>query len=349
MALRQLINKSCNSPDAVFRTIRDFLAAANGIDDFGAGGPNPGPGYEIVDASYASGDPTSTTNGDWCVLRSHGEANSYPVYVRLNFGVSQHGINPYLHWDAENHVGALGMARNTNVYHNGAGEVLLWIYADLDEIHIVIRPQSGSNYFWHPCGRLKPDMLLYDGAAVRVEAAVEAGENTEIGLPSWPGWAEIGRKIYSWDASGLNVLTITGVDEARRVIAVDRSWAREAGSWLAEDLLLFAASAHNSTAGGSETLYMRPSHLDAEGAVSGSVAGNAILPAVAGMDAKYGRRYGCDVWLQRTNEIRGRLANARSSRYSASPQGAAWTDDEGRGWRLHTVYNGSVMAFREAD
>lgn len=351
MPLHQLLNRSCNSPDVVFRTIRDFLAAANGIEDFTLGGQCPGPGYNIVDASYASGDPGNTTANDWCVLKSTGEAHSYPVYIRLNFGATQHGINPYLHWDSDTHAGFGGIARTTNIYHNGAGDVLLNIYADLDEIHIVIKPRSVNNYYWHPCGRIKPDMLLYDGVALQCSSPITAGNGTVIPLPSWPAWAAVGRKIYNWDTTSLHELEITAIDTTGMTVTVAESFAKAAGSWLAEDVALYTATSHNADAAGSGStgaLHILPTRA---GAVT-SAQTVMVMPNIVGQDDKYSNRYACDIWLSRTasgvNEVRGRLANARLSRAAASAQGEAWTDEDGLPWRLHTVYNGVTIAFREA-
>lgn len=347
MALRQLLNRSCNSPDAVFRTIRDFLVAQNGIDDFRPGGSNPGPGYEIVDASYASGDPTNTTSGDWCVMRSHGEANSYPVYMKLDFGATMHSLNPYLAWDSAGHSGNMGLARS-NVYHNGAGDVTLYIYADLDEIHIVIKPQSIANWYWSVCGRLKPGMTVYDGAALQVSSAIPAGANTTISMPSWPGWAEVGKKLYSWDASGLGEVEISDADVANLTVTLASSAARTAGSWLVEDAFVFASAGGTSgtaQAGGNNSLYGLPNR----DGVTTATAYTPILPAISGNDGKYGDRFTADIWIQRDGEVRGRFALARVSRFAPSAQGEAWTDEAGNNWRLHTVFNNTGMAFREAD
>ncbi len=349
MALAQLLNRACNSPDAVFRTIRDFLLSdPDGIDDFGPSGNNPGPGYELVDASYASGNPADTTTGDWCVLRSHGEANTYPHYLRLSFGAAQHGINVALHWDSDEHVGYGLTTRNTNINHNGAGEVRLYIHADLDECHIIILPRATTTWFWHPCGRIKPDHTFYDGAAVQVSAAIAAGSDTTITLPSWPAWAEVGRKIYNWDTSGLHELEIVAASESTRVITVASSYDKAAGSWLAEDIFLYTVSSYNTAAGASNWLYGLP---DRAAAASGSLAVaafNGAFPGFSGTENKYNMRYGVDIWLHRAGEVRGRLGNARYSNQSPASPGEAWVDDKGQPWRLYTVYSGAGMAFREA-
>ena len=352
MALRQLLNRSCNSPDAVFRTIRDFLSAVNGIDDFTAGGDNPGPGYEIVDESYASGDSTSTTADDWCVMRSPGEFGPWPHYVRLGFGTLRHDINAYLAWDSDAHTGMGGTGRTTNINHNGAGEVILYIYADLDEIHIVILPRGGSNWYWHPCGRIKPYMTFYSSDAVQVAEAITGGVDATVILPTWPAWAKVGGKIYLWDDLSLSEAEIVAADAAAQTITLSGQVGKRAGSWLAEDLLLFAGSSYNTSAGANNNLYGLP------GRGGGStVAMTAQLPSFPGIDDKYSIRYGCDIWVTQVpgsggagaNGIRGRLANVRLTQAEPAGHGETWTDDEGNNWRLHTVYNKAVLAFREAD
>lgn len=360
MALCQLINQVFQSPDVCFRTIRDFLAAADGIDDFTPSGPNPGPGYEIVDESYNSGDPADTTADDWCVLKSKGEAGTYPIYLHFKFGTNYHRIGMYLGWDATAHRGiGANIGYNDNIYHNGAGLGVLYIHADLDEIHIVIKPQNVSSRYWCPFGRLKPDHLLYDGTAVLVAGVIAAGTDVTITLPSWPGWAEVGRKIYSWDeATGdLNELEITAASETAGTITVAQAWARAAGSWLAEDLFCFVGYDSSHSPGNGTSVYGIPrragtsltSRYDYKFLVNGYTVG---------VDGKYGRRLLTDILVLRGEgyesngpEMRGRLALARQSFNWLTPsgaQGVAMTDEAGQNWRLYTVYSDRVIAFREA-
>lgn len=344
MALCQLLNRACNSPDVVFRTLRDFLAAVDGIDDFTPAGDNPGPGYEIVDASYASGNPADTTTGDWCVLRSYGEAHSYPVYIQIVFGASQHSINPYLHWDTEAHTGSMGTTRWNNVNHNGAGDVLLYVYADLDEIHIVIKPRASNVWWWHPCGRIKSDQTFYNGVALQAAQPIATDTDVTISLPSWPEWAKVGRKIYNWDTVSIHELTISAVDEVSRTITVETAYSKAAGSWLVEDMLIFTNSAYNSKA--TEGRYAIPGRNTAAPATQFSF-GTAITP-LPGWDVKYGIRLTSDIWMTGTNIVCGRLALVRQSRYAITNQGEPWTDDAGVSWRLHNVSDNVVLAFREA-
>ena len=349
MALRQLLNRSCNSPDAVFRTIRDFLAAANGIDDFTPAGDNPGPGYEIVDASYASGDPTNTTTNDWCVLKSNGEANTYPHYLHLKFGSLYHQLNPYLHWNTETHTGMGGMSYS-NVYHNGAGQVLLFLHADLDEAHIVIKPQGQANYYyWHGYGRLKPDHLAYSGAAAQAPGAIQAGTDVTITLDSWPDWAANGRKIYNWDSLGLHELTITATDQANRAITVQTAFAKAAGSWLAEDLLLFASRGYNYGAAAADIFSGLPRRSGSNPLNPAAMYVN--LPSTnygSGVDSKYGERFGVAARIGCSGEYRGSLALMADSNTAPNAQAEAWTNVTGEAWRVYTVYNNRSIILREA-
>lgn len=348
MALAQLLNRSCNSPDAVFRTIRDFLISANGIDDFTPSGNNPGPGYELVDASYASGDPDNTTTNDWCVLRSHGEAGTYPHYLRLVFGSTLHQIWLYLHWDAATHTGFAPVGTtNGNVYHNGAGQVAIWLHADLDEIHPVIRPQGQSYYYWTAFGRLKPDHLAYSGQAVQVAAAVEAGDDVVITLPSWPDWARVGRKVYNWDTASLHELEIAAASEAARTITVARSWAKNAGSWLTEDLLLFCHRSYNYGVRSNDIFAGLPPRSGAPATQQWYWCG--VLQSFWALDNKYGRHVTMTMPVMRANEYRGSLALIRDAyRWGAANPGEAWTDEAGLPWRVYPAYSGSDIILREA-
>ena len=354
MALCQLVNQGFQSPDVCYRTIRDFLAAADGIDDFTPSGPNPGPGYEIADASYASGDPADTTAGDWCVLKSSGEAGTYPHYLLFTFGTLVHKIVMYPGWDATTHRGTGPInGYEENIYHNGAGLGTLYIHADLDEIHIIIRPQATTTYYRHPFGRLKPDHLFYDGEAVRVAGAIGAGANVTLNLPVWPGWARAGGKIYNWDANDYRELTITAASEAARTITAAQAWDMSPGSWLAEDVFFFVGiNRYHAPGGGYASVYGRPSRsLDASQQIQYALNVCEYMP---GNDIKYGERVLADIWVARQyyqqGEMRGRLALARGSHTALgnNEQGVAWTDENGENWRIYSINSQRVIAFREA-
>lgn len=358
MALAQLLGASLNSEAKVFMTIRDFLAAADGIDDYTPSGPNPGPGWEIVDESYASGDPMNPTSNDWCVLRSFGEAEAYPVYIKLTFGATYHGISAYLAWDEGLQVGLVGVSQTENIRHLGAGEVLLYIHADLDEIHIVIKPRGVTDYFWSAHGRIKPNLLTYDGAALQVAGAVQAGSGVVIPLPSWPGWAVPGRKIYHWDATSIHELTITAADDAAQTITVETAYNKAAASWLAEDLFVFVFSGSTATLNGNSGFAGVPSRQSAGSSIT---CGNSALSMRYGYnDGKYGDRFSADIWLYNDNQnnpqCRGRLGLLRATAPLAtgSGQAVAWQDEERQNWRLYRIYNvpsGSpqaALALREA-
>lgn len=357
MALRQLINQVYQSPDVCFRTIRDFLAGVDGIDDYTPSGANPGPGYEIVDEHYNSGNPADTTAGDWCVLKSNGEAGTYPHYLHFIFGTTRHKMTLYLGWDNDTHNGLGGpIGYYDNIYHNGAGLGTLYIHADLDECHIVIKPQDVTALYWHPFGRLKQDHTLYDGVPMRVVSPIAAGDEVTITLPNWPGWAAVGRKIYSWDDSGaLNELTITAVNDNILTITVAQAWNRTAGSWLAEDVFFFAPyDSSNSPGSSTSNLYGLPRRV---GVMTNQYTYALLVNNyTVGLDGKYDDRLLTDILVVRGwgyvtegPEMRGRLALARQSfNWLGESQGVPYTDNAGQNWRLYNVYYDRVIAFKEA-
>lgn len=349
MARRQLINRYCNSPDAVFRTIRDFLSASDGIDDFSLTGDNPGPGYEIIDSSYTSGDPGNTTSGDWFVLRSYGEGNTYPVYLYFEFGAQYHTMRPYLHWDPEAHAGRLGVNSTNNVYHNGAGDVIVYIYADLIAVDVVIKPRAVTNYYWNVCGRINESDTLYDGSVAQSSIEIPAGDNVAVSLPFLPTWARVGAKIYCWGTNQSGVwtiseLSISGIDAQTSTITVSNDVNYQSGAYMTEDLTIYCNAGGQHNVGTTSSFTCFPGR----GNVSAQSPGNAVVPGISGKDGKYGDRFACDIWLNGTAELRGILSNVRLTRETVSTQGQAWVDQDGIPWRLHTVHSGVPLAFREA-
>lgn len=344
MALAQLLGASLNSEAKVFMTIRDFLAAANGIDDYSPSGPNPGPGYEIVDESYAS-SATDPSSGDWCVLRSFGEAGSYPVYHRLSFGATSHGLGTWLHWDVATHTGVMGANTGSMIHHNGAGDVLLYIHADLDEAHIIIKPRALSFYYWTPFGRIKPNCLTYDGTAVQLVAPLEMGDNVDIALHTWPPWAAVGKKIYNWDTFGIHELAISAVDAVSRTITVDKAYPKYVESWLAEDVCVYTYYSYSAdlTSDGIVAVPNRTSLYTSTRCYGTPLSATDML-----IDSKYGDRYAADVWIGAGGNLRGRFGLLRTTGVITG-QSVAWQDEDGNAWRLYKPYNSPrYIALREA-
>lgn len=297
-----------------------------------------------------------TPRHDWCVLRSNGEAGTYPHYLRMRFGATVHNISLYLHWDAETHsgwaeVGPTGSGSTVgNVYHNGAGQVLLWLHADLDEIHLIIKPQAQNNHYWTAYGRLKPDHLCYSGQAVQVPAAIEAGEGVVIALPSWPDWAEVGRKIYNWDTASLHELTITAVNEATRTITVAAAYNKASGSWLVEDMLLFCHRSYGYQVRGNDILTGLPQRANtAQGQPGQNNYYVSNLYYLWSVDGKYDKKLSYDILIFRQNEFRGRLALMRDAyQWGTTGQGLAWEDETGQPWRVYTAYNSNNIILKES-
>ena len=337
MALKFVRNIAAASPAETFRHIRDFLIASNGIADYSA----TGVGYTVVDSSYAGGNSSAPAPGDWCVLASNGEADSYPLYYRLEFGTTnRHRIKIYLGWNATTHTGIGEAYSGDNIEHGGAASTIS-IHADLDEIHIIINPSASANTFWHPFFRLTS--TTYSGDALPVAAAIAAGSNVDITLPSWPPWAEAGKIIYNWDGTGMHLLTITAIDQAGLTITVATSYAKSAGSWLAEDLCYGVPKDGWSSITSVCCVPQRSGSLtDTTYAI--------VYPAIAslGPDSKYGHRFVADLFVATAGELHGKFKLARETS-APSAQGAAWVDiATGQAYRIYTAYSGKHTAIMEA-
>lgn len=367
MALAQLLNVPIHTWPASdsFRYIRDFLACRNGIADFTPSGPNPGPGYEIVDEYYAAAQ-NPLMSGDLCVFKSFGEANSYPHYLKLTFGANTHGMAVYLHWDAATHTGWAGAGANAGTIHFDNYQGVLSIHADLDELHIITQYRQGSNVIANrhqAFGRLKPDMTLYDGTAARCETVILPSANQIIRLDIWPTWAAVGRKIFNWDTKSAHILTITGVNEAARTITVANSFDKDAGSRLAEDLCIFAyvagTTANSGDALGTANLYQTG---PGRGILSTPRTTNTrvFTSNIATLtDMHYGHRLGGDVWLgteaANTQSVYGRFALMKQTSLVENAimlpndHGYAWVDETtGQAWRSYRCYNNRWVALKEA-
>ena len=248
MLLEQdILNNPCVES---FRYIRDVLSSRNGIADFSPGGPNPGPGYEIVDEYYASSDADAPGDGDWCVLRSFGEAGTYPHYLTLIcYTYPEHSMTTSLYWNVDTHkqyISACLTTNRKNIFHGGiSGKIRLSIYADLDECHILTNGRNGFLWDWSVFGRISPDNLMYDGTAVQVVAKI----NGRLQLPSWPSWAAEGKRVFIWGYDNTNgeafilQALITDADEATRTIVMGTLNGATIGDvsyWITEDLCIFS-------------------------------------------------------------------------------------------------------------
>ena len=343
MALATARDIVTNDKSATFRHIRDFLASQNGIADYSASGA----GYTIVDSAYASGADTPAAN-DWCVLKSHGEAGSWPLWHKLTHGSGMaHSIKSYLAWDATTHKGWGELYQSDNIQCGTAG-CTLHIHADLDEIHILIQPGNTGNLYWSPFFRLGPGQTLYSGQALQLADALPARSvPTVIALPAWPDWAQAGRKICNWDGKKMQALAITAVNEPVQTITVASTQAMAAGSWLVEDICYGAP--YNATANAPSTsgnLICMPNRSG--GLVRMPV--NRVFPRLGtlGPDGKYGERLIAPIYVGLLGAVYGRLKLTFETSQPTS-QGEAWRDPKtGRAYRVYAVYSGVHIAVREA-
>ena len=342
MALAQARDIITSDKSATFRHIRDFLASQNGIADYSASGA----GYTIVDSSYASTADTPAAN-DWCVLKSHGEAEGWPLYHKLTHGSSSsHSIKSYLAWNPATHTGWGELYQSDNIQCGTAG-CTLHIHADLDEIHILIQPGSSSYIYWSPFFRLGPGQTLYSGQALQLADALPARSvPTIIPLPSWPDWAQAGKKICNWDGKKMQALAITAVNEPALTITVASTQAMAAGSWLVEDMCYGVPYNATGNAKSTSSLSCQPSRL---GGMAKLAANRMFLGlGVLGPEDKYGERLIAPVWVGNNGKLWGRLKLVYETSAVAT-QGEAWRDPKtGQAYRIYTVYSGVPIAVREA-
>ena len=338
MARKQILQVACSNPVAAFRHIKDFLLGRHGIADYSVSGV----GWTVTDSSYAGDDQDAPVANDWVVLASNGEASTYPTYLKLTCTSGNLDARMYLLWDATNHTGLVEAWGATNI-GNGATTCSLSVFASLDYAHIVVRP-SGSNYwYWCPLGRITTDLLAYDGAAVQSTAAASAGSNVVIACASIPAVWVVGTKLYCWSAAGIEEVTIIAIDVGVDTITVaNLAVAKPAGSWLAEDVCIFAGE---SALASTTYITGAPSRvLLTEDIRTYLKYGGASFYAD---DAKYGDRVAEHMAITTTNQQRGMMPGLLVTT-TIPTQYTAWTERRsGRRFRLVMAYSGINLAFEE--
>lgn len=342
MALATIRDILPATPAETFRHIRDFLASQDGIALYAANGA----GYAIVDSSYAS-SADSPAAGDWVVLRSNGEAGTWPLFFKFECGSSTHNCKLYLHWNTETHTGWAELFNNANIQCGSSG-CALHIHADLDEVHILIQPGATGSLYWSPFFRLAAGQTLYSGQAVQIaEALPRRDVETVIPLESFPAWAEPGRKIQHWDGATMQLLTITAADATAQTITVASTAAMAAGSFLVEDLCYGLPASATIAAQNNNSLYVMPDRL--AGALT-QESQYRIFPAIGtrNPDAKYNERLLAPITIGKGNAVRGQFKLAFETS-APTVQGEAWTERNGNKYRLWTVYSSTYLALREAD
>lgn len=338
MARKQILQVACSNPVAAFRHIKDFLLARNGIADYST----TGVGWTVADSSFAGGSENAPATNDWVVLASNGEASTYPTYLKLTCTSGNLEARMYLLWDATNHTGMVEAWSATNI-NNGATTCSLSVFASLDYAHIVVQP-SGSNYwYWCPLGRISADLLAYDGEAVQSTAAASAGSNVVITCASIPTVWVVGTKLYCWSAAGIEEVTIGAIDaETNTITVAGLAVARPVGSWLVEDMCIFAGE----SAQGS-TIYITgaPSRVLLTADIRTYLRyGGASTYAD---DAKYGDRVAEHIAVTTTNQQRGMMPGVLATTTIPTPY-TAWTERRsGRRFRLVMAYSNINLAFEE--
>lgn len=336
MARKQILQVACSNPVAAFRHIKDFLLARNGIADYST----TGVGWTVADSSFAGGSENAPATNDWVVLASNGEASTYPTYLKLTCTSGNLEARMYLLWDATNHTGMVEAWSATNI-NNGATTCSLSVFASLDYAHIVVQP-SGSNYwYWCPLGRISADLLAYDGVAVQTTAAATAGSSVVISCASIPAAWVVGTKLYCWSAAGIEEITISAIN-ANTITVAGLAVARPVGSWLVEDMCIFAGE----SAQGS-TIYITgaPSRVLLTTDIRTYLRyGGASTYAD---DAKYGDRVAEHIAVTTTNQQRGMMPGVLATTTIPTPY-TAWTERRsGRRFRLVMAYSNINLAFEE--
>ena len=205
----------------------------------------------------------------------------------------------------------------------------------------MVRP-SGSNYwYWCPLGRISADLLAYDGEAAQSTAAASAGSNVVITCASIPTVWVVGTKLYCWSAAGIEEITISAID-ANTITVAGLAVARPAGSWLAEDVCIFAGESALSS-----TTFVTGAPSRASLAADIRIYlkyGGASLYAD---DAKYGDRVAEHMAITTTNQQRGMMPGLLVTT-TIPTQYTAWTERRsGRRFRLVMAYSGINLAFEE--
>lgn len=201
MAYKSLTSLALSNSMDAFQRMRDFMCSRGTYASTGAGWTYHDSHYDISE--------TSISVDDYFVMYSTGEDGLRSIYVKVLYKASYIDVTGYLYWNNSTHAGVL-MYGAINSYNNpSATNLILWIYADLDEFIFITRyPSLGVTY--NTYGGWMPDSAIDQTVTTHASSIASGGPRT-VTFTSVPGTWATNTELFVWDNSAIEKVIITGI------------------------------------------------------------------------------------------------------------------------------------------
>lgn len=236
MAYRNLVEIACADKSELFKRMRDFICRRNGSYDYSASGI----GWTLHDAVYAANENTPQAN-DYFVVKSTGENGKDDLYFKITFTSTGITMNGYLYWNNSTHVGVTAFyASPTEFVPLAAQAPVLWVYGDLDEVHVFIHQTTADTSAYHGCFGKTCD-TMYGNVPGICSGSVSAGSSVVVAVDAIPPTLVAGRKCFIKDNAHIEFVTITSIDTGNKTITISSLSYSYTNPKIFADLCYFAS------------------------------------------------------------------------------------------------------------
>lgn len=274
MARKNLIAVNCASIDEVFRHIKDWLCARNGIVDYSASGL----GWTLHDSSFAVNQDAPAAN-DWIVISSTGENGKQNLYYRMLFTTLASSIirtRSGLHWNPSTDAWAQPYP-NADVSGGPTtgSSFILYIYGSLDQFSIIIG--NGTTLYGRHYG-LQED-TFHDSTIAITTGDVAAGTGVVIPVDAVPASWSVGKSVIVRNLATIEKTTITAISGLNVTMTLANAYP--AGARIARDYGTFiSASTYFVSLGHGQI-----NHSGTVGSVNNDLDGNFLSETLLAGDS----------------------------------------------------------------
>jgi len=253
MAYKNLIAEDLDASSETewFMRMRDFVCKRNGTYDYSLSGI----GWTLHDAVYAADEDNVAVN-DYIVVYSAGEEGVDDLYYQITLINDYITIHGWQYWDAGTHTGSGIHYYRDNGMQIRADPEQIWIYGDLDFVHMVAVGVAGNtNWYNGAFGLLETNYLKsLENLTVPVARNVQtcstpltAGAGVSIVVPDSSSrlW-QAGRNLMIMDNTNFEMLTVTTNDGNGNMTAT-LSNSYTAGARISVVFPYFVTGGSNST------------------------------------------------------------------------------------------------------
>lgn len=253
MAYKNLLNVALNASSEIewCMRMRDFVVArssSNGWDY-----STTGIGWTLHDGSYASGIDAMAIN-DWFVVKSVGEYGHEQMYFKITLIDNYINIQGWQYWNETTHAGSGTNWTRGNSMAIGPNPEYIWIYGDLDFVHLVAVgiDTAPTNWYCGAFGCLNTNHLIpLEGMNTprnvqETTGAVSSGSGVSItvGNSSSDLW-RVGCNLMIMDNSNFEMITVLS-NNGSGTITANLVNAYSAGAKVAVNLPYFVVGANTT-------------------------------------------------------------------------------------------------------